>query len=464
MTSLGMTLASLGLLASPLRAQVAPDSTPRVFAPRRPWVAVAEVFSINVVVNRVDAWVFNQDWAKVTPDDWANNLKLGWDWDEDAFRTNMFSHPYHGALYFNAGRSNGLSYFESFPLSFLGSWTWEYFGEKYRPSLNDFFMTSFGGITLGEVFHRVGSTIRNNRATGSGRFWREMAALPFDPIGGFNRLIRGEWKAIGDNPAEHGTGRYVFRLHTGLRFTGEEGLADSSRVSGMVLADMQEGDPFDTPYLAPFDVFSVRAQVSGDGGLNMLRASGRLYGKDLRDSTHKSRHTFAINQRYDYDKNTAYSYGAQSFEGGLHSRWRLPKQYRIRTHLFASAIALGAIDGPASGVGERTYDFGPGAGLRFDLGIERRGVTYVSIIGRTEYLHSVSGAQADHVVSFGGFELTVPVTRGFGLGFHTGYFDRDSRYADGTRDKRYFTEGRLFVSFTSARRPAAPPPVAETPP
>jgi hypothetical protein len=416
------------------------------------------VFAINVLVNRVDAWVFNQDWAKVTPDDWANNLKLGWEWDENAFGTNMFSHPYHGGLYFNAGRSNGLTYWESIPLSFLGSWTWEYFGEKYRPSLNDFFMTSFGGITLGEVFHRVGATIRNNQATGSTRIWREIAALPFDPIGGINRLIRGEWKATGANPEEHGSGRYVFRTYGGLRFTGEEGFADSSKASGMVLADLQEGDPYDTPYKTPYDVFYVRAQVSGDGGLNMLRAAGRLFSKDLRDSTHRSRYLFAVNQRYDYDKNTAYSYGAQSFEAGLHAKWRLPKSYRIAAHLFGSAIALGAIDGKETGVGERPYDFGPGAGLRFDLGLERRGITYVSILGRTEYIHSVSGAQADHVVSFGGFELSVPITRGFGLGFHTGYFDRESRYADGTRDQRNFTEGRLFVSYTSARRPVTPPP------
>jgi hypothetical protein len=444
------------LAATPVVAQSV-DST-RVFAPRKPWVAVAEVLGINVAVNRFDAWVLNQDWAKVTPEDWANNLKLGWEWDENAFGTNMFSHPYHGSLYFNAARSNGLTYWEAIPLTFLGSWTWEYFGEKYRPSLNDFFMTSFGGVTLGEVFHRVGATIRDNQATGSSRFWREMAALPFDPIGGINRLIRGEWKAVGANPEEHGSGRYVFRVHGGIRFTGEEGLDDSSKVSGMVLADLQEGDPYETPYTTPFDVFFVRGQVSGDGGLNMLRASGRLYGKDLRDSTHRSRHVFAINGRYDYDKNRAYSYGAQSFEGGLHSRWRLPKAYRIRTHLFASAIPLGAIDGQQTGVGERTYDFGPGVGLRFDLGLERRGITYISILGRTEYLHSVSGAEADHTVDFGGFELTVPIRRGFGLGLHTGYFNRTSRYADGTRENRKFTEGRLFVSYTSARRPATPPP------
>ncbi len=101
-----------------------------------------------------------------------------------------------------AGSANGLDYFRSVPLAFFGSWSWENFGETYRPSLNDWFMTSFGGITLGEVFHRVGATIRDNRATGMSRFMREVAALPVDPIGGVNRVVRGEWTARGPNPPD----------------------------------------------------------------------------------------------------------------------------------------------------------------------------------------------------------------------------------------------------------------------
>src|SRR6266850_6149356 len=105
-------------------------------------MAISQVALINTFVNRVDAWVFQQDWARSGTRVWGRHLRLGWEWDEDAFTTNMFAHPYHGSLYFNAGRSNGLDYFRSVPLAFFGSWTWEYFGEKYRPSLNDWFMTS----------------------------------------------------------------------------------------------------------------------------------------------------------------------------------------------------------------------------------------------------------------------------------------------------------------------------------
>ncbi|MGE5802439.1 MAG: DUF3943 domain-containing protein, partial [Gemmatimonadota bacterium] len=204
-----MTASALALLAI-----LQFDSVPKP----RPVLAVAEAALINVFVNRVDAWAFQQDWARSGTRAWMKNLRLGWEWDEDAFPTNMFAHPYHGGLYFNAGRSNGLNYFESVPIAFFGSWTWEYLGETYRPSLNDWFMTSFGGITLGEMFHRLGATIRDNRATGFNRTIREIGALPIDPIGGFNRLVRGQWKGLGPNPPEHDPGAYVLRLGGGIRF------------------------------------------------------------------------------------------------------------------------------------------------------------------------------------------------------------------------------------------------------
>lgn len=154
-------------------------------------LAVSEALVLNVVVNRVDAWLLNQAWAQnAGADSWARNFRLGWSWDEDNFTTNMFAHPYHGGMYFNAGRANGLSFWESAPLTFLGSWTWEFLGEVERPSLNDFFMTTFGGLALGEMFHRVAASLRDNTARGSARWWRELGSLPFDPIGGLNRLAR----------------------------------------------------------------------------------------------------------------------------------------------------------------------------------------------------------------------------------------------------------------------------------
>src|SRR5207249_436623 len=219
------------------------DSAPSPRSPRTV-MAIGQVALINTFVNRVDALVFKHDWARSGTRVWGEHLRLGWEWDEDAFTTNMFAHPYHGSLYFNAARSNGVDFFQSVPYAIMGSWTWEYFGEKYRPSLNDWYMTSFGGITLGEVFHRISATIRDNRATGRGRTLREIAALPMDPIGSLNRLVRGQWRARGVNPPEHDPGSYVFRIGGGARFA--KGLmADSGvRRVGAQLGGLLYGGAF----------------------------------------------------------------------------------------------------------------------------------------------------------------------------------------------------------------------------
>lgn len=439
---------ALGLLSP--AAGAAQDTLPLPLAARqRPWLAVAEAIGVNLFVNRFDAWATGQAWAHVSPSSWRQNLRLGWEWDENEFGTNLFAHPYHGGLYFNAGRANGLDFWESAPLAFLGSWSWEYLGERFRPSLNDFFMTSVGGIALGESFHRVGASIRDNQARGGGRILREVAALPLDPMGSLNRLVRGEWTAVSQNPPEHDPDGFALRLAGGVQVTQDTFSTDRDIESATLVADLLYRDPITQPYQAPFDVFGVRAQVSAHGALHLLRASGRLYGANLNGTTRRHRHLFEVNQRFDYSRNPAQEFGGQSVEAGIYSRWRLSEHSGLRTQLFADAIILGAMDATVAGTGLRGYDFGPGLGLRTELAFERKGVTWLRSWARSELLHSVSGAPADHEASFGGFEAVVPLPYRFGIGLHTGYFRRVSRYPGKVKEKRDFTEARLFLSWTA---------------
>ncbi len=426
------------------------DSAPSPRSPRTV-MAIGQVALINTFVNRVDALVFKHDWARSGTRVWGEHLRLGWEWDEDAFTTNMFAHPYHGSLYFNAARSNGVDFFQSVPYAIMGSWTWEYFGEKYRPSLNDWYMTSFGGITLGEVFHRISATIRDNRATGRGRTLREIAALPLDPIGSLNRLVRGQWRARGVNPPEHDPGSYVFRIGGGARFA--KGLMADSGVGrmGAMLVDLLYGDPFATEYRSPFDVFGVRLMLSSNGGFSSLRASGRVYGTNLNNPARRARHVLAVNTRYDYFKNRAQSVGGQSVEIGINSRWPIGSRgYAFRTSLFVDGILLGAIDASGTGLGTRTYDFGPGGGARWEFGFDRHGARFLRVFGQLEYIHAVSGASADHIVDFSGIEANIPIGRGFGLAAHSTVFHRISRYSTAPKDERNYPEARLLLTWTKS--------------
>src|SRR5678815_1726747 len=107
--------------------------------------------------------------AHITPKTWWANMEQGWVWDLDDFGVNQVGHPYQGNNYFNTGRANGLSFYESAAVTAFGSATWEYYGETNHPSLNDFINTTLGGIALGEMFHRTAWLVRDTHATGRGR-------------------------------------------------------------------------------------------------------------------------------------------------------------------------------------------------------------------------------------------------------------------------------------------------------
>jgi len=452
-------LAPIGLFvvvmtAAPIAAQEAPARTSTVAAcdNQRTLDAVAQTLGVNLVVNRIDAWVFDWDWAYVGFESWSRNLELGWQWDETQFAINMFVHPYHGSLYFDAARANCLTFWESVPVTFFGSWTWEFFGEKWRPSLNDFWMTGYGGVAIGEMLHRLSAAIIDEEQAGGGRIAREFAAMLINPLGGLNRLGRGEWVRQRPNAVDRLPGHYLARLKAGGRIVREAESPESATGSPTLLIDIRFGDVIETEHRAPFDVINVMAQVSPDGGgINILRAVGRLYGKDLTRAGSRHRHQFVLNQRFDYVNNPVYHFGEQSLEVGLHSRWRtLPWGLTLNTRVALDVVMLGAIDALEAGMGQRDIDYGPGGGALVELSIERDGTTYVSFYNRVRYLRSVSGPPADHSILFSGLDITVPITSRIGIGAYISGDERHSYYSDLPNDRRSYLESRFYVSWNLA--------------
>lgn len=423
-------------------------------AGERPLTSVVQTVGVNLVVNRIDAWVFDEEWARVDFESWGKNLSLGWEWDENNFDVNMFLHPYHGSLYFDAARANCLDFWHAVPLAFLGSWTWEYFGETFRPSLNDFFMTSFGGIALGEMLHRLSTAIIDEEASGGERISRELGALAVNPMRGLNRLVRGQWSGRGSNPAGRIPDAYLFRVDAGARRVKEAEALSGAVYSPTLLVNVNFGDPFQSEYRAPFDVFTFRSQVSPDGGgLNLLRGIGRLYRRELGSESGLHRHQVVVNQRFEYVSTPVYHFGEQAFEVGLMSRWRIGTEgFSLRTHVAGDAVLLGAIDAPAAGFGERTNDFGPGVGAIVEVALEYDGRTYAAFYNRLRYLHAVSGAPADHTVLFSGLDLSIPLTSRLGIGAYLSGDRRESDYSDSPRDSRSYLETRVYLTWTFARK------------
>lgn len=444
--------------AAPTGAQVAREpgeSTVASCEDKRALAAIWQTLAVNLVVNRANAWVFGWDFGHVGFESWSENLRRGWKWDGTQFAVNMFVHPYHGSLYFGAARANCLNFWESIPIVFLGSWTWEYFGETHRASLNDFYMTGFSGPALGEIMHRVSALVLDEEAQGSERIGREVAALVINPLGGLNRLVRGQWTRRGTNPVDRLPESYSFSAKLGGRRVQETLPGKPPQSSPTLLVDISLGDVFETEPRAPFDVVEFRAQMSRDGSiLNLLRTVGRLYGKELTAREGWHRHQIVINQRFDYVNNPVYNFGEQGLEFGLRSRWRAGSSgLRLNTRLAANAVVLGAIEALEAGFPHRTLDWGPGFGAIAEVGLEYNGTTYLSFYNRVRYLTSVSGAPANHTLLFSGFEFTIPIAHGLGIGAYVSGDRRESDYTDLPGAVladvvRSYVETRIFLTWT----------------
>jgi Domain of unknown function (DUF3943) len=104
---------------------------------RRVGTAFLQTTGVNVIYGLANL-ARGQVTGRITPKTWWTNMQQGFVWDLDDFTVNQIGHPYQGSNYFNAGRANGLNFYESAAVTAFGSSTWEYFGETNHPSLNDF--------------------------------------------------------------------------------------------------------------------------------------------------------------------------------------------------------------------------------------------------------------------------------------------------------------------------------------
>lgn len=454
---------SLGGAPRPPSPAAAPaDSACATCAPKRPLKAALEGLAVNVFLNRFDDWIRNAYnpwegyWSRVGPRTWSANLRYGWEWDTDDFMTNMFSHPINGSAYFRAGRQNGLDFWESTPLPFLGSAEWEYFGETARPSLNDFYNTSFGGIVLGEMTFRLAALVRDNEAHGTGRVLRELAALPLDPLGGIKRLLAGDWTRRSTNPREREPGALALELRGGARLAVDSGSDRHRSVESVLDADLTYGDVFDKPYRVPFDAFEARLLLGAGGNpVNELHVTGRLFAHEFTMKSNDLRMIFTVGQRIEYSGNPAYKFGGQSIVVGLQAGVTLGDNFDVRAAGYGEGIMLGAVDAPGAGIdsSRRTYDFGPGVG--FDIGASLRYRTFpvLSLRWQGALVHSVSGSPADHFTHLPSVEIGVPLTRTLALGAYGGWYTRRSAYAGSPGEATTYPDLRVYLVWQTDARP-----------
>lgn len=108
-----------------------------------------------------DATSWNRAEIRNTPlfKRWYNHVFVkGPEWDHDKFVFNYVLHPYAGAVYFMAARSNGFNFWQSFLYSaIISDIGWEFGIEAFmeRPSYQDMIITPVVGSIIGEGFYKI---------------------------------------------------------------------------------------------------------------------------------------------------------------------------------------------------------------------------------------------------------------------------------------------------------------------
>jgi hypothetical protein len=432
--------------------------------PRRIGMSLIQTTGINVIYELANL-ARGQVTARITPKTWWANMQQGMVWDLDDFTVNQIGHPYQGNNYFNAGRANGLSFYESAAVTAFGSATWEYFGETNHASLNDFINTTLGGITLGEMFHRTGWLIRNTRATGKRRLWSEIGATVVDPITGANRFASGDASRVTDKPSEFVPSSLSGVAAAGVLWRGSQSSAFTAAGDPFLEVDAYYGDTNVGRSRTPYDAFWLRMRFGGGSSFSEARVRGRLFGQPLGDSGLQ----FSVIQTYNYLNNDAYSTGSQAIDAAIGTTRALSRRMDFWILGWGGLTVLGAVDSLPLGVtekpdeeepsagqgvseGPRYYDYGPGSDFGTLARLTRDGREFLLFFYVGRQIYSLDGVRANHFLQHTRVDLLLPLRGPLGLGASAEYFHRRSYYQDADRTIKTYHYPQLRAYFTWGNR------------
>ena len=357
------------------------DSTMALPVKKRYWQAAAEVTGINVGVQLFDRYALKSDFAQTTLRTLKRNFTDGMVWDNDFFITNMFAHPYHGNLYFNAARTNGLTFWESGAYALAGSAMWEFLGETEPPAINDIIATSCGGMAIGEMAHRLSRTVLDDRDMGFRRFLREAAATIVNPIQGLHRIFSGDaWRVRGEHYRYHDYSKLPVDVSftVGWRYLADDGALFRGIHAPYVNMTLMYGTPVDGErHTKPYDFFDVEANAAFGGGqpfVNTLNIVGRLWSTPILDEKDMAGE-FGIYQHFNYydakpieDGSDLTPYRISEAAGfGPGFVFSLPQAgalSKLEQRVFLSGILLGGTKSDYFNVIERDYNMGSGFSIK----------------------------------------------------------------------------------------------------
>jgi len=138
---------------------------------------------------------------------WENIKKPNWYWETgDRYFNNQVGHSYHGYAYFAGARISGFTFYESMLAIPLGSLMWEVLLEPHA-AYNDLITTTIGGISIGEMLHRLFLEINMSS------FWAKIGGFFVSPINTYYKMYNRPLRETG------GGNLYYLSFRTGIEKT-----------------------------------------------------------------------------------------------------------------------------------------------------------------------------------------------------------------------------------------------------
>lgn len=424
-----------------------------VYRKKHFWRAATEWFLIEATPATFNRFITRDPYSYISFRNFFNNQRIGaWKWDDNQFSTNHIDHPYHGQLYFNAFRSNGYNFYQSSLATLAGSYIWETGGETQAPSINDLVNTTFGGIILGEMTHRVSRNILARNRTGTNNIGNEIVALLVNPLNGLNRALDGKWGKPIDKYYSVDSSHIHAIFDLGVRrfdaVDNEIVNTGKNSIFGRLRFFYKNGEH---NYKRPFDEFSVNLEVgNGDSTfVNAINVHALLYGAEF-FKTKRGAHFGTLDAHYDMYNNDAFFYGAQSLMYNWNSKFKYKNDNRLNLSVGVGAVLLAAVPDPYLLFGDaRNYNYGSGLSYRFrgELSVFNRLLISGNYHGG--YFHTISGNDSYYFLHTASLDANIRIIDRFSLNLSTGYFVLDSHYKDpqfADYTKRY-PFGRLSLAY-----------------
>ena len=412
-------------------------------------LVLARVTNSNVLGVTYSRYVMKAEWAEISIKTVKNNFKNGWEWDSDRFGTNFISHPRAGSDYFNVARSNGYSFWASYPFALIGSAQWEWMGENTKPSKNDLINTPLSGAFLGEILYRISSNILDDRKRGGNRVWREVFAGVVDPTRALNRLTQGKMSRV--------TPYDVYRqeplnvtLSVGAHRVNENKKFGSGGTNAIVNLQLDYGDPFEIRSRKPFDLFRLRLEGRyGDDKrfIDNVLGYGLLFGKNI--SQGKNGTLAGIFQHFDYWNNKVFELGSLGFGPGIISKIKIGRTSNLYSgfHIAGVPIAGNSTRTAPDSSEFRDYPFGGGWEGRIE---ERLNIGKWMSLGFNGYYYWIwnyEGSKGKSRIGILKPLITIRLIKNVSIGFeHHIYYD--NRFLDKSTELHLTTtEQKIFLQF-----------------